>query len=122
MSRPKCCTLVGVTVRKVGVEEELLLVDPATGRPAEVSNEALSAHHAEAAAAAELADADHEEGPTKRPHDIEQELFLQQIETASARCMRRSGAADAQRERRRGLPMRRPWLPGRRCSPNENSR
>jgi glutamate---cysteine ligase / carboxylate-amine ligase len=77
-----------VTVRKVGVEEELLLVDPATGRLAEVSNQALSAHHAQAAAAAEVADADPEEAPAKRPHDIEQELFLQQIETASAPCDR----------------------------------
>jgi carboxylate-amine ligase len=65
-----------VTVRKMGVEEELLLVDPATGRLAEVSERAMRAHMAEA------------DGPDddRRATDVEQELFLQQIETASEPC------------------------------------
>ncbi len=90
-----CCTLVGVTVRKVGVEEELLLVDPATGRLAEVSHRALRAHADAVAAAGEGGDA------LKRPDDIEHELFLQQIETASAPCERLDELQDEIRRCRR---------------------
>jgi glutamate---cysteine ligase / carboxylate-amine ligase len=64
-------------VRKLGVEEELLLIDPATGRLAEVSQLAMQSH---LAGAGDAADA------VKRPADVEQELFLQQIETTSAPC------------------------------------
>jgi glutamate---cysteine ligase / carboxylate-amine ligase len=60
----------------MGVEEELLLVDPATGRLAEVSERAMRAH----TAGADGPDAD------RRTTDVEQELFLQQIETASEPC------------------------------------
>lgn len=55
-----------MTVRKVGVEEELLLVDPVDGRLTAVSRQAVRAH----------AGAPH---PTGAP--VEAELFLQQIET-----------------------------------------
>ena len=81
-----CCTLVRVAVRKVGVEEELLLVDPTTGQLAQVSHRALHAHQA-VTGEADSDDATADRGqPDKRPADIEQELFLQQIETASAPC------------------------------------
>jgi glutamate---cysteine ligase / carboxylate-amine ligase len=94
------CTLVGVTVRKVGVEEELLLVDPATGRLAEVSQRALREHHDDVA---DAADESGSEGgdPQKRLHDIEHELFLQQIETASAPCVRLDELQDEVRRCRR---------------------
>jgi glutamate---cysteine ligase / carboxylate-amine ligase len=64
-------------VRTLGVEEELLLVDPDTGRLAEVSQRALQAHSAEV---------DGVPAAGKRSTDVEQELFLQQIETASVPC------------------------------------
>lgn len=54
-----------MSVRQVGVEEELLLVDPATGRLTAVSRQAVRAHDAVPAADA----------------PVEAELFLQQIET-----------------------------------------
>lgn len=66
-----------MTVRKLGVEEELLLIDPATGRLSEVSQRAMQSHLAEAGGNADA---------VKRPADVEQELFLQQIETTSAPC------------------------------------
>lgn len=60
-------------MRKIGVEEELMLVDPDTGRLAAVSSEALRAHERLAA-----------DGKTEPGEDIvDQEAFLQQIETAS---------------------------------------
>ncbi len=75
-----------MAVRKVGVEEELLLVDPATGELAQVSHRALTAHRA-AAGGGDVDDPTGQPGDAvKRPSDIEQELFLQQIETASAPC------------------------------------
>jgi len=55
-----------VSVRQVGVEEELLLVDPSTGELMAVSDRALQA-------ASDVEDV-----------AIEQELFLQQIETGTA--------------------------------------
>jgi carboxylate-amine ligase len=57
-----------MSVRKLGVEEELMLVDPATGQVAAVAERAVRA----------------------RTHDdpeVEQELFLQQIETATPPCL-----------------------------------
>jgi len=56
-----------VAVRQVGVEEEMLLVDPRTGRLRAVSDRAVRAH----------ARADGGDG-------LDQELFLQQIESASS--------------------------------------
>ena len=61
-------------MRKIGVEEELMLVDPDTGRLAAVSSKAMSAHERLAA-----------EGRTEPDEDIvDQEAFLQQIETATS--------------------------------------
>lgn len=93
------CTLVAVTVRRVGVEEELLLVDPATGRLADVSRRALRAHHDDVANAAN--GSAFGGSPQKRPHDIEHELFLQQVETASAPCVRLDELHDEVRRCRR---------------------
>lgn len=56
-----------MTIRKVGVEEELLLVDPTTGQLKAVSHHAIS------------------RGDEDAP--LEQELFLHQLETASAPCV-----------------------------------
>jgi glutamate---cysteine ligase / carboxylate-amine ligase len=62
-------------MRKIGVEEELMLVDPNTGELAAVSSKALRAHE-------EMAqkDADIDEDL------VDQEAFLQQIETATQPC------------------------------------
>ena len=54
-----------VDTRKVGVEEELMLVDPATGRLTAVASRALRAHE--------------QDGRDDAP--LEAELFLQQIES-----------------------------------------
>lgn len=60
-------------MRKIGVEEELMLVDPVTGRVTAVSAKALRAHeHATS------------EGTADESAPVDQELFLQQIETATA--------------------------------------
>ena len=53
-------------VRKMGVEEELMLVDPSTGRLTAVSQPAVAANDTEA--------------------EVAQELFLQQIETSTPPC------------------------------------
>jgi len=52
--------------RTVGVEEEMLLLDPVTGRPSPVSRDAVLAN--------------------ERAAEVEQELFLQQIETSTEPC------------------------------------
>jgi carboxylate-amine ligase len=56
-----------MSVRKVGVEEELMLVDPETGHLAAVSQAAVSANEAE--------------------EEVAAELFLQQIETSTEPCL-----------------------------------
>ena len=58
-----------MAVRKVGIEEELMLVDPETGHLAAVSQAAVSASEAE--------------------EEVAEELFLQQIETSTEPCARR---------------------------------
>lgn len=55
----------------------MLLVDPSSGRLAEVSQRALQAHSANVDGGA---------ADETRSTDVEQELFLQQIETASVPC------------------------------------
>ena len=60
--------------RTVGVEEELMLVDPATGELTAVAEPALHAHRQ-----------DGDESP-----EVENELFLQQLETSTEPC----GTAD----------------------------
>lgn len=56
-----------VTVRRVGVEEEMFLVDPKTYEVMPVSSEAMRA----------------DEAVSDQPEELEQELFLQQIEVNS---------------------------------------
>jgi glutamate---cysteine ligase / carboxylate-amine ligase len=61
--------------RRVGVEEELFLVDPATGRLRPVSERTLRA------------DAVRRQHVSRRPEpQVEQELFLEQVETATIPC------------------------------------
>ena len=55
-----------MSVRKIGVEEELLLVDPSTGRLTAVAESAVLAN--------------------ETAEEVEQELFLQQIETSTPPC------------------------------------
>jgi carboxylate-amine ligase len=55
-----------MSLRKIGVEEELMLVDPTTGHLAAVSQSAVLANEA--------------------AEEVEQELFLQQIETSTPPC------------------------------------
>ena len=64
-------------MRKIGVEEELMLIDPGTGELAAVSSKALRAHE-------ELIQ---KEGGSAHDEDlVDQEAFLQQIETATKPC------------------------------------
>ena len=56
-----------MSVRKIGVEEELMLVDPETGHLTAVAEPAVRAK---------------EDAPT----EVEQELFLQQLETSTTPC------------------------------------
>ena len=65
---------MSVQARRVGVEEELLLVDPATGRVRPVADRALRAHREPSA-----------EGGTQGS-DVAPELFRQQIETRTDPC------------------------------------
>lgn len=75
-------------MRKIGVEEELMLVNPDTGELAAVSSKALRAHQ-------ELAQQD-----THTDEDlVDQEAFLQQIETATKPCTR---LGDLREEIKRG--------------------
>jgi carboxylate-amine ligase len=55
-----------MSLRKIGVEEELMLVDPTTGQLTAVSQSAVLANEA--------------------AEEVEQELFLQQIETSTPPC------------------------------------
>ena len=61
-------------LRQVGVEEEMFLVDPSTGRGRPVSERVLRADE-------RTSDEDEDED-----EDVEQELFLEQIETATEPC------------------------------------
>jgi glutamate---cysteine ligase / carboxylate-amine ligase len=65
-----------VSVRKIGVEEELQLVDPETGEPRPVSGQAMAADDDDRAGG----------GDEERDGDIQQELFLQQLEAATPPC------------------------------------
>jgi carboxylate-amine ligase len=64
-------------MRKIGVEEELMLVDPDTGELAAVSSKALKAHE-------QLLRQGY--APTEDRDRVDQEAFLQQIETATEPC------------------------------------
>lgn len=87
--------------RTIGVEEELLLVNPDTYELASVSHQAMSAYREERAGSPSSAGGDD-------PDELEQELFLQQLETATPprselddlrveveRCRRTASAAAA---------------------------
>jgi len=67
-------------VRSVGVEEELLLVEPATGRPRAVAAAVLAAGGAAGAGSPGNGRADPE------AEDLEYELQLQQVETSTRPC------------------------------------
>ncbi len=71
-------------MRKIGVEEELMLVDPQTGELAAVAKQALRAH--EELVRQEDQDVDED--------IVDQEAFLQQIETATKPCTDLSELAD----------------------------
>jgi glutamate---cysteine ligase / carboxylate-amine ligase len=75
-------------MRKIGVEEELMLVDPDTGELAAVSSKALRAHE-------EMVRQDEE----VEDDLVDQEAFLQQIETATKPC---TGLAELREEIVRG--------------------
>jgi glutamate---cysteine ligase / carboxylate-amine ligase len=62
--------------RTVGVEEELLLVNPDTGELESVSHRAIAAYHDEGFERSAG-------GGKQEPDQLEQELFLQQLETAT---------------------------------------
>ncbi len=63
--------------RKIGIEEELVLVDPDSGEVRAVSHRALAAHREQVGAAA------HDSDEFGAESGLEQELFLQQIETGT---------------------------------------
>jgi carboxylate-amine ligase len=73
-------------MRRVGVEEELLLVDPTTGRLRAVAGQALRAYEDEAAADAA---------------EVEPEFFRQQIETMTEPCATLHDLAEQLRSGRR---------------------
>ena len=62
--------------RTLGVEEELLLVNPDTGELESVSHRAIAAYHDEGFEGSAG-------GGKQEPDQLEQELFLQQLETAT---------------------------------------
>ncbi len=70
-------------VRRIGVEEELMLLDPATGLPAPLSAEAVRADDGDV--------------------EVEQELFLQQIETSTEPCADADDLARGLRAGRRAV-------------------
>jgi carboxylate-amine ligase len=70
-------------VRKVGVEEELMLVDPGTGHLTAVSQHAVRANETD--------------------EEVAHELFLQQIETSTPPCERADDLLDALRAGRRAV-------------------
>ncbi len=73
-----------MAVRKIGVEEELMLVDPDTGYLTAVAEPAVRAK---------------EDAPT----EVEQELFLQQLETSTSPCARADELAAGIRAGRRAV-------------------
>src|SRR5690348_12164969 len=73
-----------MSVRKIGVEEELMLVDPDTGYLTAVAGPAVRAK---------------EDAAT----EVEQELFLQQLETSTAPCEKADELDDGIRAGRRAV-------------------
>ncbi|MGI8888428.1 MAG: carboxylate-amine ligase, partial [Nocardioidaceae bacterium] len=84
-----------MSVRKVGVEEELMLVDPLTGELAAVSHRVLKAGRLQSAAGHSDESDPVESEPQKSAgfESIEQEIFLQQLETATSPCTELSEVA-----------------------------
>ena len=75
--------MADMSVRKVGVEEELMLVDPESGMLAAVSRSAVLANEAE--------------------EEVGEELFLQQVETSTAPCAQADELLDHLRAGRRAV-------------------
>jgi carboxylate-amine ligase len=73
-----------MTVRSVGVEEELLLVEPGTGQPRAVAETALRAIQRTASGAGQPRDSDRVAGDAAQALDFE--LQLQQLETNTRPC------------------------------------
>ena len=73
----------GMSLRKIGVEEELMLVDPTTGRLTAVSSSAVLANETD--------------------EEVQQELFLQQIETSTPPCEKADDLAEGLRAGRRAV-------------------
>ena len=71
-------------VRSVGVEEELLLVEPDSGRPRAVAAAVLRA--GDAAGGLEPGGPEAGSGPARQEQDLDYELQLQQVETNSRPC------------------------------------
>ncbi len=72
-----------MSLRKIGVEEELMLVDPTTGQLTAVSQSAVLANETD--------------------EEVEQELFLQQIETSTPPCEKADDLVDGLRAGRRAV-------------------
>ncbi len=85
-----------MTVRTVGVEEELMLVDPDTGQLTAVSERAVRAH--QGASVGVVPD-----GALDDSAEVEQELYLQQIETSTPPCSDASALADGLRRGRKAV-------------------
>ncbi|MBA2573515.1 MAG: glutamate--cysteine ligase [Nocardioidaceae bacterium] len=79
-------------MRKIGVEEELLLVDPETRELAAVSQHVIAGHHALEAERARAMHGDSGTAGGGRDAEgtealtVDQEIFLQQLETATVPC------------------------------------
>lgn len=85
-----------MTVRKIGLEEELMLIDPATGALTAVSQKAVRAHQQQGLDQVALG-----VGIASAEPGVEEELFLQQIETATPPCHQMNELAEEVRRARR---------------------
>lgn len=104
-----------MSLRKIGVEEELMLVDTGTGELTAVSQKAVRAHEQGSDQVAVGV------GLEAQEPGVEQELFLQQIETTTTPCGSVDALAEEIRLGRRAverlpkLSVLRRWRCPRRC-------
>ncbi len=90
-----------VDVRKIGIEEEMQLVDPSTGRPRPASHHAVEADRLGASDPADGAAAAGDAGVAHPGGALTQELFLHQLETSTEPCLTIDDLAAAIRAARR---------------------